>query len=181
MQTEANNSHTVNDLELKINRRNFIGAAVSMAPWAAWALELGEQAPAFELPGDSGVVRLSDYKGKTLYLDFWASWCVPCRHSFPWMNEMLARYQGNGLHILGINVDRRQSDARTFLQRTPARFELAFDEEGRVPKTYGVKAMPSSVLIGADGKVAATHRGFSDEERPELERTIRRALTLKPA
>jgi cytochrome c biogenesis protein CcmG, thiol:disulfide interchange protein DsbE len=97
------------------------------------------------------------------------------------MNEMLARYQGNGLHILGINVDRRQSDARAFLQRTPARFELAFDEEGRTPKSYGVKAMPSSVLIGADGKVVAMHRGFSDEERPELERTIRRALNLKPA
>ncbi len=146
---------------------------------AAHAVEPGQGAPGFELPATQGMARLADYKGKTVYLDFWASWCGPCKQSFPWMNEMHARYKGSGLRVLGINVDGKASDAKLFLERNPASFDLAFDASGAMPRSYGVKAMPTSVLIGPTGTVLAVHRGFSNEDRAGLERTIRQALGLQ--
>ena len=147
-----------------------------VSPLLAHAVEPGEAAPAFELPGPLGVVTLADYKGKTVYLDFWASWCAPCKQSFPWMNELQARYGAKGLRIVGVNVDRKEADAKAFLLRTPARFDLAFDAAGNVPRSYAVKAMPTSVLIGPDGKVLAVHRGFQSEKLGELEQRIKLAL-----
>lgn len=148
-------------------------------PLAALGVEPGEPAPAFELPGSAGIVRLADLRGKTVYLDFWASWCGPCRQSFPWMNEMQARYRDKGLKVLGINVDKRASDAAKFLEKTPAQFDIAYDAAGSAPRAYGVKAMPSSVLIGPDGKVLAVHRGFTEAEAAEREARIRQALGVR--
>lgn len=145
----------------------------------ALALEAGQHAPDFELAGAQGIVRLADYKGKTVYLDFWASWCVPCKQSFPWMNDMQARYRVSGLRILAINVDQKPADAKLFLERLPAAFDLAFDSSGSTPRTYGVKAMPTSMLIDGSGKVLQVHRGFGNEDRPALEQAIRKALNLK--
>ena len=150
-----------------------------LATLPALALEVGQRAPDFELAGPQGVVRLADYKGKTVYLDFWASWCAPCKQSFPWMNEMQARYKDSGLRILGINVDQKPVDAKTFLERLPAGFDLAFDATGKTPRSYEVKAMPTSVLIGPTGVVLAVHRGFASEDRAALEGAIRQALNLK--
>ncbi|MBC5764726.1 TlpA family protein disulfide reductase [Ramlibacter albus] len=155
-------------------------AALLSLPLAALALAPGEPAPAFELPGpDGAMVRLADFKGKTVYLDFWASWCVPCRQSFPWMNDMQARYGDRNLRVIGINVDKRASDAGKFLDRTPAKFQVAFDPAGNAPRAYDVKAMPSSVLVGPDGRVLAVHRGFSEEDKAPLEARIREALGVK--
>ena len=145
-------------------------------PCLVLAVEPGEAAPEFELPGLQGQVRLADYRGKTVYLDFWASWCGPCKQSFPWMNEMQARYAAKGLRIVGVNVDRTAVDAQKFLQAAPARFDLAFDLAGAVPRNYAVKAMPTSFLIGPDGRVLAVHSGFQPEEKAALEQRIRLAL-----
>lgn len=160
------------------------------APWAALALsgalalpalalEPGQTAPDFDLPGRTGAVRLSDFKGKTVYLDFWASWCGPCKQSFPWMNDMHTRYGASGLRVVGINVDQKSDDAKTFLKNNPAAFEVAFDPSGKAPRSYAVKGMPTSVLIGPDGRVLMVHRGFRGDERPELERQIKLSLNLK--
>jgi cytochrome c biogenesis protein CcmG, thiol:disulfide interchange protein DsbE len=148
-------------------------------PLAALAVAPGEPAPAFELAGPAGIVRLADFKGKTVYLDFWASWCVPCRQSFPWMNELQARYADRDFRVLAINVDKRALDAVKFLEKTPARFALAYDAAGSAPRSYDVKAMPTSVLIGPDGKVIAVHRGFAEEDKAPIEAQIRQALGVK--
>jgi cytochrome c biogenesis protein CcmG, thiol:disulfide interchange protein DsbE len=159
---------------------NFRTAALSLAlgfsVTMASALDVGQQAPDFDLPGRQGAVKLSDYKGKTIYLDFWASWCGPCKQSFPWMNEMHTKYAAQGFAVVGINVDAKQSDATSFLEQTPAKFDVVFDSKGVSPRTYGIKGMPSSVLIGPDGKVLALHAGFKDEERGALEDKIKSAL-----
>jgi cytochrome c biogenesis protein CcmG, thiol:disulfide interchange protein DsbE len=143
------------------------------------ALEVGQTAPSFELPGHQGQVQLADYKGKTVYVDFWASWCGPCKQSFPWMNEMQKRYGDKGLRIVGINLDQKADDAKTFLKDNPAQFDVAFDTAGKAPKVYGIKGMPTSVLIGADGKVLMVHQGFKEENQAELEKQLRLALGLK--
>lgn len=151
-----------------------LAAALGVAP--AFALEKGATAPQFDLQGVDGAVQLAKLTGKVVYVDFWASWCGPCRQSFPWMNEMQAKYGARGLQIVGINVDAKSADAKTFLAATPARFAIAFDPQGATPRQYGIKGMPSSVLIGPDGKVLLEHSGFRDADRAELEAKIQAAL-----
>ena len=154
-------------------------ALATLLSFPALAIEVGQAAPEFDLAGRLGNVKLSDYKGKTVYLDFWASWCGPCKQSFPWMNDMQSRYSAKGLRVVGINVDQKTDDAKTFLKDTPASFDVAFDQGGKTPKTYAIKGMPTSVLIGPDGKVLMVHSGFKDEHRGELEKQIKQAMNLK--
>lgn len=150
-------------------------AAVSFS-LSAQAAEVGKPAPAFDLPGTAANVRLADLKGKLVMVDFWASWCAPCKASFPWMNEMQAKYGARGFQIVGINVDAKRADADKFLASTPAQFTIAFDSKGDTPKAYVVKGMPSSYLIAPDGRVIATHVGFKEEDKKALEEKIRAAL-----
>lgn len=145
----------------------------------ALAIEVGQMAPDFDLPGRTANVKLSDFKGKTVYLDFWASWCGPCKQSFPWMNDMQSRYGSKGLRVLGVNVDQKTDDAKVFLKDTPASFDVVFDQAGKNPKVYAIKGMPTSVLIGPDGKVISVHSGFKPEKRTELENQIKQALNIK--
>lgn len=144
----------------------------------AAAIEVGDLAPDFDLAGRLAAVRLSDYKGQTVYLDFWASWCGPCKQSFPWMNDMQSRYGPHGLHVVGVNVDQKTGDANAFLRGSPANFDIAFDPAGKAPRTYAIKSMPTSVLIGPDGKVLRVHSGFRAEDRTQLEQHIKQALHL---
>lgn len=143
------------------------------------ALTKGDASPAFELPGDAASVKLSSFKGKVVYVDFWASWCGPCRQSFPWLNEMQAKYGSKGFQIVGINVDANTADAKSFLANLPAKFVVAYDDKGVTPKAYGIKGMPSSVLIDGNGKVILQHTGFRDSDRAQLEQAIQQALTSK--
>lgn len=150
-----------------------------LAGLPAQALEAGQAAPDFQLPGRQGTVKLADYKGKTVYLDFWASWCGPCKQSFPWMNAMQARYGAKGLRMLAVNLDQNNGDARGFLSDNAAHFDIAFDQPGATPRAYAIKGMPTSVLIGPDGKVLMVHSGFKEDQRDVLERQIKQALNLK--
>lgn len=139
-------------------------------------LEAGQPAPALSLPGLSGPVNLADFKGKVVYVDFWASWCGPCKQSFPWMNDMQARYGAKGLQIVAVNVDAKREDADKFLASMPASFTVAFDPKGDTPKRFQIEGMPSSVLVGADGKVLMAHKGFNEESRKSLEDALAAAV-----
>ena len=150
-------------------------AALVAAPVAA--TEAGQPAPAFALPSAKGdTFVLERMRGKVVYVDFWASWCGPCRRSFPWMNEMQQKYGARGLVIVGVNVDKKRSDADRFLAQIPASFAIVFDEAGATPSAYGVKGMPSSYVIDARGNVTFVERGFLDESRAVLEQKIADAL-----
>jgi cytochrome c biogenesis protein CcmG/thiol:disulfide interchange protein DsbE len=152
-------------------------AALSFASSSAFAqAQPGQPAPAFDLPGTTGQVRLADMRGRLVYVDFWASWCAPCKQAFPFLNEMQEKYGARGFQVVGINVDAKRADAERFLATTPARFTLAFDDKGETPKAFAVKGMPSSYLVGPDGRVLAVHVGFKDDDRKALEEKIRQAL-----
>jgi cytochrome c biogenesis protein CcmG, thiol:disulfide interchange protein DsbE len=142
----------------------------------AMAVDAGQMAPDIDLITGTATQKLSSLKGKVVYLDFWASWCGPCRQSFPWMNEMQSKYGAKGFQVVGVNLDAKRADADQFLGNWPAKFTVAFDAKGDTAKRFEVKGMPSSVLIGADGKVLAVHRGFKDEDRAELEAKFASAL-----
>jgi thiol-disulfide isomerase/thioredoxin len=149
----------------------------SLAAVPAQALEPGQSAPDIELPGATVAPRLAGLKGRVVYLDFWASWCGPCRQSFPWMNEMQEKYGAQGLQVIAVNVDASRSDADQFLNDVPARFALAFDPKGDGARRVGIKGMPTALLIGGDGKVVKVHQGFRPQDRAELEALVVAALS----
>ncbi|HEY9182735.1 MAG TPA: TlpA disulfide reductase family protein [Gammaproteobacteria bacterium] len=124
---------------------------------------------------------LEPVQGKVIWVDFWASWCVPCRRSFPWMNTMHRKYAAEGLEIIAVNLDKERALADGFLAEVPAEFALRFDPAGELAKEFKVQGMPSSYLLDSAGNVLATHIGFKTADAPEYERAIRDALAVPPA
>ncbi len=155
-----------------------LGLAV-LAAAPASALDVGAAAPELNLPGLKEAVSLAGLKGKVVYVDFWASWCGPCRQSFPFMNDLQARYRAQGLEIVGVNLDAKRDDADKFLSDVPAQFSLAFDAKGDSARRFEVKGMPSSFLVGRDGRLVAVHRGFKEADRQGIEASIVQALAAK--
>lgn len=148
----------------------------SAASLPSGAVDVGAAAPDISLPTLSGKFESAQARGKVLYVDFWASWCVPCRQSFPWMNEMQAKYAARGLQLVAINVDARRADADRFLSQVEAKVAIAFDGNGDTPKRFGVKGMPSSYLIDGEGRLIKSHSGFRDSDKAALEAAIVAAL-----
>ncbi len=130
------------------------------------------EAPAIKLPTVSGEFDLAKLQGKVVYLDFWASWCSPCRKSFPWMNKMMTTYKKQGFEVVAVNLDKERKLADEFLQKVDAHFTVAFDPAGDSAKAYKLRGMPSSYLIGRDGKLYASHIGFREKDKPKMEQAI---------
>lgn len=135
------------------------------------------KAPVFSLPGQNKTVDLSKYKGKVVYLDFWASWCDPCKRSFPWMNELKKQYGRDGFEIIAVSLDASRKDAEEFLTRIPAKFDVAFDERGKTAESYKLKAMPSSFLIDRQGRLVHKSLGYRNEEKKIIEAKIQQLTT----
>jgi len=125
----------------------------------------------------SNKIDLSRYAGKFIYVDFWASWCPPCLASFPFMDEMHQKYEGDGLVVLAVSVDEEKKDAQQFVARTKPTFVTGIDTTGVCPKTFNVKAMPSSYLIDPNGNVVMTHLGFRKTDVDKIEANIKAHIT----
>jgi len=119
---------------------------------------------------------ISHYEGKVVVLDFWASWCVPCRRSFPWMNAMQDKYGDDGLVIIGVNVDSDPAEAASFLASYPPDFEIRYDPDGELATEFGVVAMPSSYVFDRDGELVERHLGFKVKLQDEYETLLRESL-----
>ena len=135
-----------------------------------------QKAPVFSLPGDGVTHDLSKLKGKVVYIDFWASWCVPCRKSFPWMNDMRNRYDRKDLQIIAINLDADKGEAMKFLEKVPANFDIAYDPDGEIAAKYDLQVMPSSYLINKKGEVVFAHKGFREGDTAEIEAKIQKLI-----
>jgi cytochrome c biogenesis protein CcmG/thiol:disulfide interchange protein DsbE len=132
-------------------------------------------APTFSLPGRTGTVSLDSLRGRVVYVDFWASWCEPCRRSFPWLAAMHERYASRGLTIVAINLDKNRRAADAFLEKIPASFLIAYDPAGKTAESYQVTAMPSSFLIGPTGALLSSHAGFDPRKTGTIETLIQEA------
>ena len=121
-------------------------------------------------------VNLDDYKGKVVVLDFWASWCVPCRRSFPWLDQMQAKYADDGLVIIGVNLDNDLAEATEFLEEFKPQFMIVYDEDKELAREYDVVAMPSSYVIDRAGNLHKRHLGFKIKRQAEYEEEILSAL-----
>jgi len=136
-------------------------------------------APAADAPENRSApasVSLAQFRGRVVYLDFWATWCPPCRQSFPWMDEMAERYREDGLSIIAIGLDRKAEQAQRFLQTAQPGFIVAHDADGDVATAYRLRAMPTSFLIDREGRIVSTHIGFRPEDRQQLETRIQELL-----
>jgi cytochrome c biogenesis protein CcmG/thiol:disulfide interchange protein DsbE len=127
-------------------------------------------------PAGDASLDLSAYRGKVVYLDFWASWCAPCRESFPWMQRMQQQYGRDGFVVVAVNVDHERSDADRFLHDFAPNFRVEYDPEGRLAERFGIGGMPTSVLIDRDGQVRRRHAGFRTKDPDVLEEQIRALL-----
>ena len=123
--------------------------------------------------------NLEQYRGKVVYLDFWASWCKPCRKSFPWMNSMVERYPAQEFKIVTINLDRDPEAMLDFLARVPARFEIYHDPAGTLAEKFQLQGMPTSYLIDQSGQVVSGHIGFETRLIDEYEEEIEALFTTR--
>jgi thiol-disulfide isomerase/thioredoxin len=151
-------------------------ACTALAPARAGNHASTHAAPSFKLPALTGTVNLDSLRGHVVYLDFWASWCGPCRASFPWMAGLDKKYRAKGLEIVAVNLDKDRALADAFLADYPAPFTIAFDPKGGTAEAYGVSAMPSSFVIGKDGKILLRHAGFDPQRTGQVELQIEEAL-----
>ena len=125
-------------------------------------------------------LRLSSLKGSVVYVDFWASWCVPCRLSLPALDALYRENRSRGFAVVGINKDTSVEDAQKFMKKVPVSFPLVADAQDAAAKAFDVKAMPSGYLVDRKGIVRKVHRGFTAETGAEL-RTEVEALLKEPS
>jgi thiol-disulfide isomerase/thioredoxin len=124
-------------------------------------------------------VNLEEFRGRVVYLDFWASWCAPCQQSFPWMNAMQGAYERRGLTVVAVNLDRYRQDAERFLAKFPPKFEVRFDPQGKLAERFKVEGMPTSLIIDRHGVLRFTHIGFRAVDQAAYEAQLQRVLAEK--
>jgi thiol-disulfide isomerase/thioredoxin len=151
--------------------------AIASLAAAATAGSAPPRAPTFRLPTRNGTVSLDSLRGRVVLVDFWASWCEPCRKSFPWLRSMHERYGTQGLAIVAVDLDKDRDAADAFLARYPAPFIVAFDPAGKTAEAFKVSAMPSSFLLSPAGEILHAHAGFDPRKTGTVETLIKEACT----
>jgi peroxiredoxin len=155
------------------NRIVAIAAALTVA-LPALAIPSGSPAPAFTLASSSGgQVSLAQYKGQVVMINFWASWCGPCRQEMPLLESIYKKYNRMGFTLIGVNVEPDSQAANEWLKQTPVSFPILYDKDSQVSKLYDVAGMPSTVLIDRSGKLRMLHRGYKPGDENEYLDRIR--------
>ncbi|WP_286271045.1 TlpA disulfide reductase family protein [Thalassotalea hakodatensis] len=124
--------------------------------------------------------QVHQLKGQVVLIDFWASWCIPCKDSFPWLNEIHTSYKDDGFTVLSVNLDAIKQNATDFLKQYPASFPVFYDPRGKVAKAFKLKGMPSSILINRSGNVVSRHVGFNEEKKHQYQQEITQLLLNNP-
>ena len=124
-------------------------------------------------------MEIRQFRGKVVYVDFWASWCTSCVMSFPFLNDLDRDFRDRGLQVVGINLDEKPADAKATSAKHPARFAIAADRNGVCPKSFDVRAMPVAYVIDRRGIVRHQHVGFRPGQAEEM-RTLVSTLLAEP-
>jgi len=137
----------------------------------------GSPAPDFTLKSRSGKnLRLSDYRGQVVMVNFWASWCGPCRQEMPILEKMFKRYSKLGFVILGVNTEQDSSKANAYLRDIKVSFPILYDTTSKVSKTYSVQAMPTTVIIDRNGKMRYLHAGYKSGYENDYKKQIKKLI-----
>ena len=153
------------------------GFCVFILAWLApLALAASSSGPAanFTLKSAGGEnIRLSEYRGQVVLLNFWASWCGPCRQEMPELDALHQKYEGLGFTVFGVNVEQDRKMADKVLRDIPVSFPILFDDQNEVSELYDVDAMPVTVLVDRSGDIRFMHRGYKPGYEIEYEAQIR--------
>jgi len=134
-------------------------------------------APDFTLKNEAGSnLRLSEFRGEVVMINFWASWCAPCLQEMPLLDELYTQYQPMGFTILGVNVEEDSTKARQLLKNIPVNFPVLFDNSSDVSKLYNVVAMPSTVLVDRDGNIRYLHQGYKPGYEESYQQQVRELI-----
>lgn len=137
----------------------------------------GEKAPDFTLKSLSGKnIKLSELRGRVVLVNFWATWCAPCKKELPYFNHLYKKYQGLGLEILGINIDKMTSRAEGMSDALALSFPILLDPSGKTSNRYGIRSMPTTFIVAKDGTLRHVHWGFSPTDSARYEKEIRGLL-----
>ncbi len=153
--------------------------AVTLMLIAAQAQAISESTPApdFTLKSNSGKnIKLSELRGQVVMINFWASWCGPCRQEMPILNQLYQRYEPMGFTLLGVNVEEDSAAANKVLREIPVDFPVLYDNKNQVSETYQVRAMPSTILIDRDGKVRYLHKGYKPGYEEDYQKQVRELI-----
>jgi peroxiredoxin len=149
-------------------------AATLMLALPAWAGAGDVQAPAFTLQSlDGKTVTLGQYKGDVVMINFWASWCGPCRQEMPLLDDIYKQYKDMGFVLLGVNVEPDASNANGWLKKTPVSYPILYDPKSSVSQLYSVQAMPTTVIIDRQGVVRYVHNGYLPGDENQYMNSIR--------
>jgi peroxiredoxin len=131
-------------------------------------------APDFTLNAQGGKsVELTQFKGQVVMLNFWASWCGPCRQEMPLLDSIYKKYSKLGFTMIGVNVEPDSKAANDWLKQTPVSFPILYDTDSKVSKLYGVSGMPSTVIVDRKGTVRMIHHGYKPGDEEEYLSSIR--------
>lgn len=138
---------------------------------------LGEIAPGCDaIQRETGMFGLEAYRGNVVYLDFWASWCAPCRKAMPALNQLYNELKSQGFEVVAINVGEDSSDAMRFLDQYPVDYPVIFDSFASCPEVYGLKGMPTSYLIDQKGIIQAIHIGYRHGDIKAIRSKVKQLL-----
>lgn len=141
------------------------------------AREVSGPAPDFTLKSNQGKnIRLEDLRGQVVMLNFWASWCGPCRQEMPLLDELYKRYNPAGFTLLGVNVDADVESANKLLEEIPVSFPVVYDTNSKVSEAYNVDAMPTTIFIDRDGQLRYIHRGYKAGDENEYRKIIKELI-----
>ena len=157
------------------NKKNIITVLVLLfvVPLPGYSGQIGTMAPAFSLVDLNGkVITLEQFKGKVVFLDFWAPWCIPCREELPELDKLNKKFHNEGLEVIGISIDASEKNVAAFLKKVPLGVHIVIDKKNEVSDAYRVSSLPTGFIIGRDGIIQRIHKGFSRESIPIYEKEI---------
>ena len=135
------------------------------------------KAPNFTLKSNTGKnIKLSELRGQVVLLNFWASWCGPCRQEMPLLEKLQQRYSALGFTVLGVNVEEDSSKAKSLLKDIPVSFPILFDTQNTVSKQYNVSAMPSTVMIDRNGNMRYLHKGYKPGDEAQYKKWVKQLV-----
>ena len=152
----------------------FLILSIFFTPMALAAVEKGDKAPNFKLRNlfTGKAQSLKQFRGKVVYLDFWASWCGPCRQSLPLLNKLRGELRRSGFEVVAVNLDENTKNAKRFLRKFPVNYPVLLDPKGKVADRYELPGMPTSFLIDKRGKVRVVHIGFKPKDINKIRKQV---------
>ena len=172
--------HTVNlYLEVYVNKliRLVVVMLMAMLSVSSHAVDIRQQAPDFTLKSLEGTnLRLEEYRGQVVLINFWASWCGPCRQEMPLLDRLHHRYEDTGFAVLGVNVEGEVAPAQKIVDKTKVTFPVLIDEQQKVSEMYSLEAMPSTVVVDRDGVVRYIHRGYKPGDEAKYVEVVKQLI-----